>query len=158
MNYRVILSRARLPISWSSEISKPDQGKTVARMCGRVTDSEYPTRPPSASYLLGPGRVKKADVRLSGREGEKCSTQNAFISEMPTGNGGGFKFEDSVPGEYWVVVMAGKKKYKGSVSLAKRAVKASHECRDFVFQMSDDEVRVLEMYTAHHLEENAETH
>jgi hypothetical protein len=119
MKYRVILSLAALPFSWSSETSKPDQGKTVARMCGRVTDSEYTTRPSSPSYPLGPGR-KKADVRLSGRKGQRRCAQNAFISEMPAGKGGGFKFKDSVPGEYWVVVKVGRKKYKWSVSLAAR--------------------------------------
>jgi hypothetical protein len=158
MKYRVILLRAALPFSLSSETSKPDHGNTLERMCGPVTDSRYTSTPWWSSDLRGARRVKKADVRRYRREGQKCSTQNAPISEMPTGNDGGFEFKDAVPGEDWVFVVVGTEKYKLSVSLAPRAAKESQESRDFVLQINDDELRVLKMYKGNHLEEHAETH
>ncbi len=133
MKYRVILLLAARPVSWSSETSKPEQGSTVGSMRERVTDSECTSTPWSTSYLLGPGRAKKADVRRYRGEGKKCCTPNALISEMSTGHDGGLRFRDTVPGEYWVVV--GKKKYQLSGSLATRAGKEGHECSDFVFQI-----------------------
>jgi len=45
-----------------------------------------------------------------------------------------------------------------SAGPATRAAKESRKSREFVFQTRDDELRVLKMYKACHLEENAETH
>jgi len=158
MKERVILLLAALPAGLSSETSKPHRRNTVDRSCGRVTDSEYTSTPRSTSYLLDPGRVKKAGVRRYRLEGKKCCAQTALLSGMPAGNDSGFEFNDIVPGEHCVVVVAGKKKYKLSVRLLTSAGKESRQCRDFVFQMRDDELRVLKMYKAYRLEENAETH
>jgi hypothetical protein len=158
MKYRVILPLAALPIRLSSATTKPGQGNTAPGVCERVTDSRYTSTPWSTSYRLGPERARKADVRLYRPGGKKCCTQNALLSEMSTGHDGGFEFKDTVPGEYRVVVVEGEKKYKSSASLATRAGKQSQECRDFVFQINDDELRVLKMYKAYDLEENAETH
>ena len=75
MKDRVILLLAAPPTSLSSETSHPHQGNTVDRRCGRVTDSEYSRLPWSTSYLLGPGRVKKADLRRYRPKGKRCCAQ-----------------------------------------------------------------------------------
>jgi len=159
MKYGMIPLLVAVPMSLFSQTLKFDRGTTVERMCGRVTDSEFTSTPWSTSEMLGPGLPKKADVRLYRREGKgKCCAPNALVSVISTGNDGGFAFKDSVPGEYWLLVVVGKRKYKLAVSLVPGGEKASHECSDIVFQIHGDDLRLLRMYKMYQLTENVRAH
>jgi hypothetical protein len=147
MKYRLLFVLAALPADLYSQTPQREKWNTLERMCGRVTDSEFSGTPWSTSYLLGPGKPKKADVLLYRREGKKkCCAQNALVSEVPTESDGGFEFKDAVPGQYWVVVVVRKKKYKLAVSLLPRDGKPSQECSDSVFQIKEDELQLQRLY------------
>ncbi|MGB2592574.1 MAG: hypothetical protein WBG02_15070 [Candidatus Acidiferrum sp.] len=109
MKYWLILLLTLIPGNLQAESSKPDAPSVLAKICGRVTEVKNRRTAWSYTIEVGPGHPKRADVLLYRREArKKCCAQEALVSKMSTDSDGGFDFKESLPGEYWIVVVTGK--------------------------------------------------
>lgn len=158
MKWRLILLLAMMPGSLQGQTSKSEKPNIVERVCGRVTEVETSRRAWSYTVEMGPGHPRKADVLLYRREKKKkCCAQETLVAKMSTDGDGGFDFKDAALGQYWVVLVMGKKKYKLPVDLGSPAGDGP-VCSDTIYQVKGDELRLLKMYKAYFMEENAQTH
>ncbi len=152
MKYGTFLLLVAMPISLWAQKLKFDKGVAVDKMCGRITDSEFTSTPwaaPKYSALAFPR--KRMSASFVRGQVAKCCPSNALVSAISTGTSGGFEFHDSVPGEYWLMVIVGKRNYKLAISFDPRSQETSHECSDVVFQIHGEELRLLRMYKAYQL-------
>src|SRR5580704_10930903 len=95
--YGLLVALGTTAASSFAQTRSLDDSIVVPIMCGRLTDSEFTSTPLSSSYLLGPGRPRKADVFLYRRKGQKkCCGKEAFVAEVSTGSDGMFEFKGAV--------------------------------------------------------------
>ena len=115
MKYRVIFAVVAMQASLFAQTPHEEKRATVGKVCGQVVSFENWGDPPFSSWQRAP--IKKADVLLYNRIAKKkCCSPDQLIAQTST-DGGGFEFKDTAPGEYWVVVVVGKKKHKLGVTL-----------------------------------------
>jgi len=150
MRFLALLMTAALPSGVWAQVGNTDTN-SVNRACGRVTFTE--TVGTQWSYFHStPRAIPDTPVFLYRRAShEKCCTVEATVSKTVTGVNGQFEFKGAAPGQYWFVVLVGKKKYKLPITLTSAV--ANTDCSKLTYEVDRDRgMRIVTIVTMYEFE------
>jgi hypothetical protein len=146
MRIGLLLLIITFPTSLCSQMAKSTRWTTVEKICGAVALTEVANTTwsyHSSTKPLGHGVV----VFLYHRDGKKrCCTTEQLVARKETEDGGRFEFAETTPGDYWVVVLVGKKLRKLAVTLKTLTDTSVSACSDFVYEVKDGDLNLKRAY------------